>query len=187
MRVDNIVKQVASLLAKEDLSEYLEGGTSVDISQTKRDKQLIIDCLNNLLCELCGTLVKLKAEEEMESKDKRIYYKDFPQRLLGILSVTDLKGNKVKFDLFPTYIRLYDDKKVNVLYNYLPQRVDYDDEITVGSTRVTEQILAYGTLAEYCLAVALYEEAVTWRQKFEKSLSNALYNQSYRIKGRVFK
>ncbi len=186
MRVDNIVKQVATMLAKEDLIQYLKAGTSADISQTKTDKQLIIDCLNNLLCELSGNQVKLKAEQEIKSDNNKIYYKDFDQRILSIISVIDEKGNKVKYDLFPTYIRLYDDKKVTVLYNYLPKSVNYEDEIVVGSTRITEQILCYGTLAEYCLVTALYEEAVTWRQKFESCLSNALYNQKYRVKGRAF-
>lgn len=186
MRVDNIVKQVATLLAKEELGEYLENGTSVDISQTKKDKELIVDCLNNLLSELCTAQVKLKAEEEMSPRDKKIFYKDFSQRLISIKSIKTLDDKSVKYDIFPTYIRLYDDKKVIVEYNYLPKKVEYDDQVEVGSPRITEQILCYGTLAEYCLATALYEEAVTWRQKYEKSLTNALYSQNYRIKGRVF-
>ena len=186
MRVDNIVSMVAKMLAKEELTEYLSSGTGIDISQLKRDKELIVDCLNNVLEELASSQVKLKAEQKFLSEDKKIYYRDFSERLLGVCSIKDLKGKKVEYDLFPEYVRLYNDKEVIVLYNYLPDKVGYEDEITVGSTKVTEQLLCYGVLAEYCLICALYEEAVTWRQKFEQALTRNLYSQKYRIKGRMF-
>lgn len=186
MRVDYIVSKVAKMLAKEDLTQYLSQGTGIDISQAKSDKGLIVDCLNNVLEELASSQVKLKAEQNFLSKDKKIYYKDFSERLLGICSIKDIKGKKVDYDLFPEYIRLYSDKEVTVLYHYLPSRVEYEDEITVGSTKITEQLLCYGTLAEYCLVSALYEEAVTWRQKFEQGLTRNLYTQKYHIKGRTF-
>ncbi len=186
MRVDNIVSKVAKTLAKEDLIEYLSSGTAIDISQVKSDKELIVDCLNSVLEELASSQVKLKAEQEFTVADKKIYYKDFSERLLGVCSIKDSKGIKVEFDLFPEYIRLYSDKEVIVSYHYLPKKVGYEDEITVGSTKITEQILCYGTMAEYCLVSALYEEAVTWRQKFEQALTRNLYTQKYRLKGRVF-
>lgn len=186
MRVDNIVSKVAKMLAREDLTEYLNEGTAIDISQVKSEKELIVECLNSVLEELASSQVKLKAEQVFSVADKKIYYKDFTERLLGVCSIKDSKGKKVEYDLFPEYIRLYSDKEVIVLYNYLPKKVEFTDQISVGSTKITEQVLCYGTMAEYCLVSALYEEAVTWRKKFEEALTRNLFSQKYKIKGRVF-
>ena len=186
MKVENIVKQVAKMLAKEDLVEYLSNGTSADISQAKQDKQQIVDCLNNVLGELSVSLVKLNAEQTFTVVDDKIFYADFSKRILRIKHITDLNGKSVKYQSFPSYIRLYNAQTVIVEYNYLAETVEYEGEITVGNPAVTEQILSCGTIAEYCLNVALYSEAVTWRKKYEDLLGMALYKQNYYLKGRAF-
>ena len=55
-----------------------------------------------------------------------------------------------------------------------------------GSNKITKTLLSYGTIAEYYLNNGLFQEAVYFRDRFEKGLSNILKGKNYKIKGRAF-
>jgi len=186
MKAVDVVLQVAQMLGKEDLSEFLRSGVSADLSQAKKDRQTIIDCLNNVIYELATTTCKLKCEEIFEPLNSKIFYKDFSKKILSVSSVLDLHGSVVSYRSFPTHIALYNDKKVKIVYNYLPNKASLTQNVEVGSPLVTETIISYGTIAEYYLVNALYEESVIWRQKYEENLSKVLQGKKRYIKGRVF-
>ena len=186
MKVLEIALQVAQMLGKEDLVTFLQDGTSVDITSAKKERQKVVDCVHAVSVELAGGLCKLKCEEKFTPQDKRVFFKDFSNKILSINQVTNLKGEKVFYKLFPTYIALYDDKPINVCYNYLPNKISLEDEIVVGSTLITSAVFCYGVVAEYYLISSLYEEAVFWRKKFEESLSRVMMVKNYKIKGRAF-
>ena len=145
MIVLEIALQVAQNLGKEDLITFLTEGTSVDITIAKRERQKIIDCLHNVVLELASGPCKVKVAEEFVPLDKKIYYKDFSNKILSFSNILDKKGSVVKYSVYPTYIALYDDKRVVVEYNCLPNKSDIDQEIVVGSTLITPSILVYGT------------------------------------------
>lgn len=186
MTVLEIALQVAQMLSKEDLIIFLTDGTSIDIANAKRDKQKIVDCLNIVLLELASGPCKIKVLQEFTPMDKKIFYKDFSNKILSITGVLDKKGSVVKHSTFPTYLALYSDKKVVVEYNCLPSKCEIDDEIMLGSPLITSTVLSYGTVAEYYLECSLYDEAVFWRKKFEDALATCMQNKKYKIKGRVF-
>ena len=181
-----IALQVANMLGKEDLYLFLTEGTSVDISMAKRDRQKILDCLHSVVLELASGLCKIKCIEEFVPEDKKIFYKDFSNKILSISRVLDKKGSVVKHSVFPTYLALYNDKKVDIEYNCLPNKCELDQEIMLGSPLINSTILSYGVVAEYYLVSSLYEEAVLWRKRFEESLSRVMQNKKYKIKGRAF-
>ncbi|MBO4962893.1 MAG: hypothetical protein J6C97_03855 [Clostridia bacterium] len=186
MIVLEIALQVAQNLGKEDLITFLSEGTSADITIAKRERQKIIDCLHNVVLELASGPCKVKVVEEFVPLDKKIYYKDFSNKILSFSNILDKKGSVVKYSVYPTYIALYDDKRVVVEYNCLPNKSDIDQEIVVGNTLITPSILVYGTVAEYYLASSLYDEAVFWRKKYEDALSSVMQNKKFKLKGRIF-
>ncbi len=186
MKVLEIALQVAQMLGKEDLVTFLQEGTSVDIGSAKKDRQKIVDCINIISQELAGGLCKIKCEEKFTPQNKRVFFKDFSNKILSINDVTNLQGERVKYKFFPAYIALYDDKEVIIYYNLLPKNVSFDDEIMVGSTLITPAVFCYGVVAEYYLISSLYEEAVFWRKKFEESLSRVMMVKNYKLKGRAF-
>ena len=98
----------------------------------------------------------------------------------------DKKGSVVKYSVFPTYLALYNDKKVDIEYNCLPTKCELEQEVMVGSPLINSTILSYGVVAEYYLVSSLYDEAVLWRKKFEESLSRVMQNKKYKLKGRAF-
>ena len=56
-------------------------------------------------------------------------------------------------------------------YTYTPAKKALEDECEFGDS-ISMHVLVYGTLAEYCLANGMYQEAAVWDKKKKETVEH---------------
>ena len=164
MTVKNVIILVGRLLGLEkELELYFLGDEN---ASTKTIDQLL-DCYYRVETELAVDSFPLETEDVYCSHGE-ILFDDLECVPLRILSVTDEKGNTADAQITPMSIRVADGQ-YTIRYTYQPKRKTEGDDVEFPAF-VTENLLAYGVAAEYCLQAGLYEESALWKEKFEKAV-----------------
>lgn len=151
-------------------------GVLADDKLSDTDK-LLIRCANNCLDEITAEYLPLKCDLKVTATGGSIPYSLLGETVYDVLSVTDAQGNKVKFELMPSRIKVARDGEYTVRFCTRAPQLEPDGEVPV-QLRLTPRILSYGIAAEYLLVSGFYEEAVTYDTRFKDALKRAVFGGS---------
>jgi hypothetical protein len=102
-----------------------------------------------------------------------------------IRKITKTDGGAIDYKVLP--IKIYVEGEVLVEYAYSCPEVTINDVCEYEKSKISKYILAYGTVVEYCLIKGMFEEAVTWRDKYNAGLRACLRERrSNKIKKRAW-
>ena len=170
MKVKKFVLEAAKLLGlDETVGEYVNEG----YGSGKEETEKLVSCFNLVETDLALNYMPLLDKVLFTVGEGRIFFDDFPQTPLRVSAVTNKKGLRLPFQLFPTEIHVdEDEKEVWVSYAYLPEEKGLmgDSDYLTG---VSVALMAYGMAAEYCTMRGLYTEAAVWSKKYKESIAKS--------------
>ncbi len=174
MSVKNIVLLAAELVGvKEAAQAYLDGG---DSAQGQRAVDGLLGCYQHVETELAMDYFPIVYEEKVAAVNGEIRYEALARRVARVLALLDKDGNKEAMKIFPACLCVKSGA-YTLRYAALPSEKTIDDEAECG-VGVSEQLMAYGIAAEYCLLKGLYEEHAAWEKKYKHAIAS-----SYRLRG----
>jgi len=180
MNVRDVIYYALIMCGKEDLAENVRAGTAPDDNP---DVVRMLNCYNLTVLELSEEIEPLVFTENMTSEDGEYLFENFTKPPKQILKV-EVCGKEVPFEVF--YDRLKTDQTAcEVTYDYRAARatsladlIEYDEAV------FSPRMLAMGVAGEYLLISGIYEESMTWRQRFERSVETYLLGRKTVIRPR---
>ncbi|MGN1222383.1 MAG: hypothetical protein ACI4TT_04040 [Christensenellales bacterium] len=168
MSVKEVIKQVAILLQLNNLIDAnLDDYENLD-SQTKKDINIVVSCINEVLCDISTDYLMLETTETIEVKEGTFDLANLSKVFYKMISFVPLNEYKIEYNNL-----LVKDGKYKITYNYLPEIVGLDDNI-VYDNRSTIYGLCYGVAKEYCLVCGNYSESEMWESKFISAMQIAV-------------
>jgi hypothetical protein len=181
MTVKDIVRLSAIYLNMENVVKYLDGGEDNDALGAVNTLTV---CANIVVNELACTYIPMIKTEPVTPKKGRVYFSELTETPLEIISVKD-GDNELSFSFDPEYIVVSSSAKT-VSYKYLPPNYGLTDNTGYKETQVPVRVLAYGTVAEYCLTIGAFSESVMWRNRFNEAISALCLPKSVSTHARSF-
>jgi len=171
VNVKEIVKLSATYLQLEDVLklEVLDGEEESPTELTLKNYELLIKAVNLVQEEIASDYIPLKKEEIVEVTNEEIAFSNLSERIIQVFSVKNEIYEEVKYKLFPTSIKLKNGT-YNIIYTYMPSAVTINDNLASFSNKITERVVAYAVAGEYALINGLFDEATTWKQRFEEAM-----------------
>ncbi len=186
MKISEIIKTSATLLAREDVVEYLSTLKTENASKNTLETVDLLTRLTNLVIrELAEGLIYMKKTIKFDGVSS-VNFSDYGIEPLAILGVYDREGNKVNFSLSSYELTVKYGLIYSIDYSYLPENYGLTDIVGVFEKNVTMGTIAYGVLAEFCLTEARFDEAVMWHERYATAVNHLLKPKNTRIKGRTF-
>lgn len=187
MTVKEILKNVAIIINRLDIFNYLDKGISENYTKVMEDVNTLVSCYNIISEEIATEFYKFKNEENINVSNGVIEYSDFKYNPIAIISVKNTKGVRVKAKVLPTCIHTFESEVV-VEYYYVPSVKNLDDISNFTNTPIKKRVLSYGIATEFLLITGAYEEASLWHEKYVDSLKNSLSKTKVgKVIGRVWK
>lgn len=180
MTVKEIIKVVATLLGREEVTDYLTGGERAS-DQTMRAVDLMVRCTNLVISELAGTYIPMTETDAFDTTE--IYFSDFKERIVKVLGVFDADGNQKRYTHCPDKI-ITGHGKTQITYEYIPSNYGIDDVIGYAETDAPLLMLAYGVASELSLIERSFDESVSWRNRFIDALKKVVLPKNKKIKER---
>lgn len=166
MNVDNVIKEVATLLQLTDVvNADLSNFESLGV-QTQKDVNLILSSMNEVLSNVATEHLPLKANETIIVTQNAFDLNELSKQFFKLIRVKTQKAYNVDFETLKIENGTYE-----VEYLYLPEEYQLGDDITEFSKALTVYSLAYGVAGEYCLVGGNYSEAELWNSKFLNAIS----------------
>lgn len=128
----------------------------------------LVRCANLVAGELASDLMPLKTREKLTFSPSAAYTA-FSHAPIDIYSVTDERGNAVRFREFFDRAEVSENGDYEVEYSYAPAAAGLDDEMPYPA--LPPFVLAQGIAREYCVISGMTEEASVWDQRFNASVA----------------
>ena len=183
MTVQDVIKLAAFALLDEAVAAKI-GGEEELTAEEETVVNRLIAAYNLVLNEIATEYYPVFYSEQKEGKT--IEFSTLTYSPLKISLVTDASGKEVDFKVNGTSVEMPYFGEYTIRYAYIPPERSDTDDFEYDNTKVGARIFAYGTAAEYCLALGRYEEARNWDSKYRNSLHSALTRGAKKIKGRVW-
>lgn len=182
MKVKEVLAVAAELLGiSDDVATALNGGSGEGSDKVNG----LLSCFQLVENGLALDYLPLVAEETVSVADGKVLYALLKKKVARILAVKDLCGNAVAFALYPTYLRVGEEKAV-VRYAFLPDKKGLEEESDYQSC-ASVATLAYGVASEFCMAHGLYAEGAVWEKKFKESVARACARKhGGRVRARIW-
>ena len=182
MKLREIVKLSSIMLNIEDVLnstklydesfDVLDEDTTLT-SDTNIDKtfNLLIRCFNLVYSEIATDYLHLINKEKIEVKNGQFELKNLNKNFYKFVKLEDKNFNSVNCEIYND--TLYSlDGEYGLVYCYKPSFVTLNSEIDDFNGKITDRVLAYGLNKEYCYILGLYEDAESYKTKFEESLKS---------------
>lgn len=171
MTVKSILKIAALYLGKNDILTALDLENISSASQAVQDEiALLVKCLNLAYQEVAADYIPLIYKQSLNLTDGKIYFSNLTKHLIDVVSLKDVNGFRLKYKNFPDHI-LTSKNQVEITYKYLPEDITaLNSSVDNFSNKISEKVLAFGTLVEYSFILGLYEDAEIWDKRFKDSL-----------------
>ena len=164
MLIKDVVSLACEFTENQELIEKLKNNS------LNEEEQLIIDslvrCFNLINNEIATEYLPYVKTELLKTKDFKIKFSDFKNKVLNILSVKDKYGRKIKFKSFNDYIVAVANE-VEIVYIAIPEEKSLQEEL---NSAIPERIFAYGMAREFFFLQSLFQEASLWDERFKNSL-----------------
>lgn len=165
MNTIEVVKLVCELL------DIKEGDEDLPTDQNTIDLMMV--ALNNVISEIAEEYIPFLYSETVDCDGQTIAYSTLSRPVREIIKVKHGK-KKLGFCTFSEGVRLGEGicGKVEVVYSYIPQRVNWMEDITLPP-EISLRTLAYGVAGEFALISARYEECVNYDTRFINAINSA--------------
>ena len=179
MEINDVIKQVATYLQMSNVTgANLENVENLD-TQTVRDINLILSCINEVLCDISTDYLPLKASEEITVLNGEFSLSGLSQDFHKLISISPNLPHVIRQNTL--YV---DSGTYSVEYQYLPEVYEVGDTIEDFDTRLTIYALSFGVAAEFCLISGNYSESEMWNSRFESAMQVAKRRNLVNLKGR---
>ena len=140
-------------------------------SQSVQDEiNFLIKCLNLAYIEVAEDYVPLLCKEKLILDGGKLNFSSLTKTLVDVVSLKDKNGFKIKYKSFPTYLQT-NESEAEITYKYKPEDLtSLTSTVESFAGKVSEKLLAFGTLMEYCFILGLYEDAEIWEKRFKDAL-----------------
>lgn len=183
MTVKEIIKLAAVLLGRENVALYGEGDQAD--SETLYQIDVLTRCVNLVVNELSNTYVPMVKCEEVNMSDGTVRFSDLAENALKIIGLYDCAGNELSYRQYPEYIKA-ERPVCKVSYRYIPANYGYTDEIGYRETEVPARIIAFGTVAEFCLTERMFEDACSWHKRYMDGIAEICSPKNVTVRKRSF-
>jgi hypothetical protein len=179
VNVKQIITLAATYLQLEDVlnMSLLGGGVLTPTEQTEKNFNLLLRAVNLVQDELACDYIALKHSETVVVNDERILFDTLQKRLLQVYFIKNEVGEAVSYRLYPNYIKIENGTYL-LEYSYLPDEVAVEGQLELFSNKISERMLAYAVASEYALINGLFDEATTWKKRFEDAMRVATNKKS---------
>lgn len=181
MLVKDVLNQSATLLGKDALASYIDGGFRTGSNDVKSNCSAMLNVLNMLMNEIASTYLPLVFEMTLGSGVTTAYFNSFRYTPLEITDVRDINGNSLPFSAYPTCVKIPEGTRT-IVYTYLPPTLLNSDSIPYNENDLPLSVIVYGVCAEYCVYENRFEEAVMWNKKFTAGLEKCMKDKKEREK-----
>lgn len=164
MKVKDVIKQVAIFLGLTNvMSANLDNFDNLD-AQTKKDINLILSSINEVLCDIATDYIFLEKEETIQVSNGSFSFSGLQEAFYKLIDVETQKDYKLGFETLEI-----ENGDYKIKYQYLPKIYQLADTIS-GFERLTVYALCYGVAEEYCLISGNYSESEMWHSKFQNAM-----------------
>lgn len=179
MEVNKVIKQVATLLQLTNvINANFDDFENAD-SQTKKDVNLILSSINEVLSDVATEFIPLKTSENITVSGGAFDLTTLSNTFYKLAKVHTNKKYSVDFETL-----IIENGSYKLDYFYLPEEYELDDDIEEFDSRLTVYNLAFGVAAEFCAISGNYSEAEMWNSKFVSAMENCKKRRVASLKSR---
>lgn len=182
MKLREIIKLSAIMLNLDDVlnSEKLYDETfdivedDVLTEGSSEDKifNLLIRCFNLAYSEIATDYLDLVDCEEIEVTNGEFCLNNLNKNYYKFIKLEDKFGSGVKCEIYNNTIKVKDGR-YKLIYCYVPNFATLNSDILNFNGKVLDRVFAYGLNKEYCYICGMYDEANSYKTKFEESLKSS--------------
>lgn len=186
MKISDIIKTSATLIAREDVVKYILAPNGEEYSTNTVETVDLFTRLTNLVIqELAEGLIVMKREIMVEGLTS-VSFSEYGISPLDVLAVYDDRGEKLDFILSTYGVSVNKGRIFKIEYSYMPTNYKLTDTVGSFEKKVTTGLLSYGVLAEYCLTEGRFEEAMVWHERYVEGINKLIRPKNAKMKGRSF-
>ncbi|MBR1891181.1 MAG: hypothetical protein IJ811_01640 [Clostridia bacterium] len=180
MTIKDILELTCVYCGKEDLAKRLKQDK---IPFENDEVQKLVGCYDLVTRELSEEVLPVYATEILTSPDGVYYFSQFSSVPKQIVKVTR-DGKAVKFSV--SFDRVTTDSdRVEITYDRLIKKAnDFSDVCEYTDTDVSERMLALGVASEYMLISGLFDQAESYRRRYERAVESVLLKRNKVLKAR---
>lgn len=164
MTIKEIISTASTILGRQDIYNHLNKTATSD-QETLQTVDRMLNLANMIIGELAGTFIPMVLKEKVYSDSQKFYYTNFSQKPLEILGVYDDNDSKIYYSQTAEYLYA-GSNSVTVEYSYVPPKYNINSEIGFKRNQISPSTLVYGLLAEYCIVMGAFDEAVMWHERY---------------------
>ena len=184
MTIKEIVSTASTIIGRQDVYNHLNQ-TPTTNEETLKTLDNMVNLINMVVSELAGTFIPMVKKEKIYSNSGKYYYSDFEEKPVEILGVYSEKGNLLSYNQTAEYLETKNCSVV-VEYSYIPPKYDINSQIGYSKNQLSPATLVYGLLAEYCIVIGAFDEAVMWHDRFTSGVKEKRKTKNFKIKGRCW-
>ena len=174
MKVKNILTNVAYLLDDEKLLSAIENDSFV--GGVLSDKNLLVKCVNYVNNIIATEYLHVDELVDASSTSGVIPFSAISNKTIyNIVEVQSSFGHKIDFKVTSNGVETKKGK-VKIRYYYMPEDVDYEDEIKCYPTKINERIFAYGVASEFLFIKGNFDDGDIWDTRFKNSMQSINQN-----------
>ncbi len=181
MKIKDIVRNSALMLGKSDVISFLDGGSAG--ADTLESVNLLTNLCSLVIDELSSTYIPLIKKEIVSFSNGKYSLSQFREKIIKIIAVYNLDGEKVDFSLDDNYV-CANVVKCSVEYQYAPKNYGLEETIGYEEKDLSISALAYGVAAEYSITQGLFEQAVMYHKRFVDTIAEFCVPKNKMIKTR---
>ena len=180
MTVKEVICEVLYMVGRYDVCEDLKEGAPLYEDEV-RLRDACLRFFNAVVNELARGYFPVYFEEKLLSDNGKFHFLDFWFTPLEIKEVT-ANAKPIKWSVVANYL-LADAKEINVCYSYVPDELTIDSKVLYHNAAVTKNLIEYGMIAEYYLAMGDAVSYELWENKYREEIENLLSRS--KVRGRI--
>ena len=167
MKTTDVIKQVATLLQLGNVLNANFKELNQQDSQTKKDINLILSCINEVLCDVATDFLPIKKTVQIQVENNSFDLSSLPNfhKLIKVFTTNQYSVNLETLSI-PS-------GSYKITYQKLPDECALDGQISDFLPNLTIYALSYGVASQYCTISGNYSEAEMWHNKFADAMQVA--------------
>ena len=176
IKLSAIMLNLDEILSSEDLYDDTYDITSEDTTLTEGESidisfNLLIRCFNLAYSEIATDYIPLIDCCKITVENGEYNLSNLTKKFYKLVKLEDKYGSAVKCNIYNNVLKAKDGE-YNLIYCYLPSFATLNSDIIDFNGKVVDRIFAYGLNKEYCYICGMYDEANSYKEKFEDCLKS---------------
>lgn len=172
MLVKNVIKNTAIFLNLNDLLEtnLLDGENEADDVQNSEINTLVA-CCNLVVNQVASEYITLTDTKTITTSSGVVNYGSLSSKTIVDILKVKLNGVEVDYKCNANSL-VTSPGTLEIEYAYQPSVSYLNSTIDFNNFKLSDRVLAYGVVAEYCYINGRYDDATIWDNRFKTSLTN---------------